>query len=158
MSDAMRKGGMLALFIGVCLGGGGLGSLATTAAIPTWYAGLAKPAWTPPNAVFGPVWTALYVMIGIAGWVTSRRSRKDLLILWFLQLALNFAWTPLFFGAHEIGWGLLDIFVMWLLIGWFIAASWRPAKPAAILFLPYWAWVSYATALNYAIWTLSRSG
>jgi tryptophan-rich sensory protein len=92
-------------------------------AIPTWYASIEKPSWTPPNAVFGPVWTTLYVMIGIAGWLVSRQPERKLLTIWIAQLALNFIWTPLFFGAHQVGWALADISVMWSSSA---GSSWRP--------------------------------
>jgi translocator protein len=147
-----RQWFMFILFLLLCLAGGWAGSIFTISQIPTWYAGLPKPSWTPPSFVFGPVWTTLYVMIGIAGWLVWKNRMRDLLVLWAFQLAFNFAWTPIFFGAHETGWALLDISVLWLTIVLFVVASWNRCRSAALLFLPYLAWVSYASALNHAIW------
>ena len=121
-----------------------------------WYAGIAKPSWTPPNWLFGPVWSLLYLMIAVAGWLVWRQQpSQSALVLWFAQLALNGMWSPVMFGLHQIGWALAIIVVMWLAIAGFILASWKPSRAAAVLFLPYLAWVSYATALNFAIWRIN---
>ena len=155
----VRRWLVFAGFLALCLAGGGVGAVVTGPAVSSWYPLIAKPAWTPPNALFGPVWTVLYVMIGIAGWQIWRgrdQAGKELpLAVWFGQLALNFAWTPLFFGARAVGWALIDISGMWLLIGIFVIVAWRRSKGAAFLFVPYWVWVSYATALNLSIWVLN---
>lgn len=121
-----------------------------------WYAGLAKPSWMPPNWLFGPVWGVLYLMIAVAGWLVWRTQGAGAALgLWGAQLALNGLWSPVMFGAHSIGLALAVIVAMWLVIAAFIAVSWRPVRWAALLFLPYFAWVSYATALNFAIWRLN---
>lgn len=118
-----------------------------------WYDGLDKPAWTPPDAVFGPVWTILYVLIAIAGWRVFRRTGvSDLRVLWVVQLLLNALWSWLFFGMQQIGLALFDIVLLWLGLVGFVALSWRRAPVAGWLFVPYLLWVSYAAALNAAIW------
>jgi tryptophan-rich sensory protein len=122
----------------------------------SWYAGLVKPAWTPPNWLFGPVWTVLYVMIAIAGWLAWQApGALSARGLWLAQLAFNGMWSPVMFGWHNIDLALGIIAMMWLTIAAFIATSWRPARAAALLFVPYLAWVSYASALNFAVWRLN---
>ncbi len=118
-----------------------------------WYAGLIKPVWTPPNWVFGPVWTVLYVMIALTGWLVWRSGDRGMaLAAWGVALALNAAWSWLFFGRQAIGLALVDIAALWCAIVVFALAA-RQASPAAsLLFVPYLLWVSYATALNLAIW------
>lgn len=121
-----------------------------------WYAGLAKPSWTPPNWLFGPVWSVLYLMIAVAGWLAwDSAAAPSARWLWGAQLVLNGMWSPVMFGRHDIAMALAVIVLMWLAIAAFVAATWRPARTAALLFLPYLAWVSYATALNFAIWRLN---
>ncbi len=117
------------------------------------YQNLNQPSWAPPSWLFGPVWTVLYAMIAVAGWLVWRRTGwTAALTVYAVQLALNAVWTPIFFGFGRYGWALADIVLMWVLIG---ATIWlfRPvSKVAAALLVPYWAWVSFATALNAAIW------
>ena len=121
-----------------------------------WYAALQKPAWTPPGWLFGPVWTVLYVMIALAGWIAWRRQGWSAATgLWLVALAANGAWSWLFFGRQAIGAALVDILVLWLAIAAFIVATWRASRSASLLFVPYLAWVSFATALNAAIWRLN---
>lgn len=121
-----------------------------------WYAGLAKPSWTPPNWLFGPVWSLLYVMIAVAGWLVWQDDGPVAARwLWPVQLALNGIWSPVMFGWHNIGLALAIIVLLWLVIAAFIATSWRTARAAALLLLPYLAWVGYATALNFAVWRLN---
>jgi len=128
---------------------GGLGVAGTAAE----YQSLEQPSWAPPPWLFGPVWTALYAMIAVAGWLVWRRTGwTTALTVYAAQLVLNAAWTPIFFGFGQYGLALADIVVLWLLIG---ATVWlfRPvSKVAAALLLPYWAWVTFATALNAFIW------
>lgn len=151
---------MLALigFVGVCLLTGFLGSLATQSAIETWYAGIAKPSWTPPNWVFAPVWTTLYIAMGVAVWLVWRKRGAALrtsMSLFFLQLALNLAWSYLFFGMHWPLGGLLDIVALWVAIAMTTRAFRAESVAAAGLMLPYLLWVSYASALNFAIWQMN---
>lgn len=125
-----------------------------------WYAGLAKPAFNPPNAVFGPVWAVMYTLNAIALYLLLRApqgtARRSALAAMSAQLALNALWTPVFFGAHQIGAALLVIATLSLAIVATIALAWRVHRAAAVLLLPYLGWVSFATVLNAAIWSLNR--
>lgn len=126
-----------------------------------WYAGLAKPPWTPPSGLFGPVWTVLYLGIAVAGWMAWRRNGPRVgpsLALWGAQLVLNAAWSWLFFGQQRPGIALADIVVLLGCIVGFIVVTWADSKPAALLFVPYALWVAFATALNHAIWRLNAGG
>lgn len=121
-----------------------------------WYTGLAKPAWTPPDWLFGPVWTVLYVMIAVSGWlVWNRAASSPAMALWFAQLLFNALWSWIFFGMHRMGLGFLDIAMMWICIFAFVILAWPVSKAAAAMFVPYWLWVSYAGALNFALWRLN---
>lgn len=135
--------------------------VATTGALfqpGAWYAALAKPSFTPPGWVFGPVWTVMYILIAIAGWLVWRAEGLGLLLaLWAVQLVLNMAWSWIMFGRHEIGWALVDIAVLWLVIAAFIALAWSTRPAAAALFGAYLAWVSFAALLNLRIWQLNAS-
>jgi tryptophan-rich sensory protein len=144
----------LFLFLLLVLGGGlVLGFLTAPGA---WFAGLAKPGFNPPAWLFAPVWTVLYILIGVAGWRVWRRDRGGWPIgLWWTQLALNFLWTPLFFGAHQVGLALLDIVLLLAVIVAFIATAWRQDRAAAWLFVPYAAWVAFASVLNASILALN---
>jgi translocator protein len=125
-----------------------------------WYASINKPAWTPPGWLFGPVWSLLYAMMGLAAWLVWRRGgfavQKLPLGLFLLQLFLNALWSPLFFGLHNPGLALVEIILLWLAIGATIFAFHRARPLAAWLLVPYWGWVSFATLLNLAIWNLNR--
>ena len=118
-----------------------------------WYAALAKPPFNPPNWVFAPVWSVLYVMIAIAGARTFEGGRG--FALWLGQMALNFAWTPVFFGLHRPGLALGIILALLVLILAFIATRWRDDRTSAMLFVPYAAWVAFASALNASIVVLN---
>ncbi len=124
-----------------------------------WYAGLNKPSWNPPNWVFGPVWTTLYLLMGVSAWRVWRRTdftQGRGAIGWFLaQLALNATWTPVFFGLHEPGWALLVIVALCLAIVATMRAFRRHDRPAAALLIPYLAWVGFAAFLNGALWRLN---
>jgi tryptophan-rich sensory protein len=121
-----------------------------------WFDNLTKPSFNPPGWVFGPVWTVLYILIGIAGGLVWRGNARGLpMQLWFAQLALNFAWSPVFFSLHRIGLALVIILAMLALIVAFVATAWRAHRTAALLFLPYLAWVAFATMLNAAFFVLN---
>jgi tryptophan-rich sensory protein len=126
-----------------------------------WYASLAKPEWTPPPWVFGPAWTILYAMMAVAAWRLWRRRHarphesRRALALFTVQLALNLAWTPVFFGMQRPDLALVVIIALWLAIVATIMAAWKACKTAAALLMPYLAWVTFATALNMAIWRLN---
>lgn len=119
----------------------------------SWYESLVKPPWTPPNALFGPVWTILYVCIAIAGWRVWRGTVgwTPLMSLWVVQLVLNAAWSWLFFGRQLILVAFADIVLLWFTILAFTTGAWRIDRLAAFLFVPYLIWVSYALTLNSAI-------
>ena len=139
---------------------GGIGAIFTVSAIPTWYAALAKPALNPPSWVFGPVWTTLYLLMGIAAFLVWNKGwdRKDVrkaLGVFLLQLALNAIWSIIFFGLHSPFWAFVDIVAMWLAIVWTMMLFYRISKPAMWLLLPYILWVSFAAYLNYSILMLN---
>jgi benzodiazapine receptor len=139
----------------VLTAGGGL-AIGFLTAPDEWYAGLIKPAFNPPNWLFAPVWTTLYVLIAVAGWRTFERNRGGWpMRLWWAQLVLNFLWSPVFFAAHRIGLALLVILLLLAAILAFIIMSWRKDRVAAWLFAPYAAWVAFASVLNGAIWLLN---
>jgi len=137
---------------------GAIGAAASVQAA-TFYATLAQPSWAPPAAVFGPVWSVLYVLMGIAAWLVWRRGgwavQRRALTVFVAQLALNALWSWLFFGWHLGAAAMLDIVVLWVLIVVTVAMFWRARPLAGALLLPYLAWVSFASALNYAVWQLN---
>ena len=130
-----------------------IGSLIGVLNIPgEWYQSLVKPRFNPPNWIFGPVWTALYVLIGIAGartWLAGARSTR--MTIWFVQMVLNFLWSPAFFGFERPALGLVVIVPLLIAILAFIRASWLVDRVAAWLFVPYALWVGFATLLNASI-------
>jgi tryptophan-rich sensory protein len=141
-----------------CFGVAGLGGYWTALSVDTWYAGLAKPPWTPPDWVFGPVWTALYLGMAVAAFLVWRERSphtRTAQILFGVQLLLNLAWSGLFFGLRNPGAALVDILLLWVAI----FATWRAFRrisPAAgWLMAPYLLWVSYAVTLNFAIWRMN---
>src|SRR5690242_11600638 len=146
--------GGLFLFLALVLGGGlVIGSMTVPGA---WYATLSKPPFNPPGWVFAPVWTALYIMIAIAGWRAWRGGRSSApMRLWWGQLVLNFAWSPVFFSAHRIDVALGVIVLLLVTIVGFIVSCWQRDKIASLLFAPYAAWVAFAATLNGAIWLLN---
>lgn len=148
---------VLAGFILVCLVTGGLGGWATAQSVTDWYPTLVKPSWNPPNWIFSPVWTALYLMMAVAAWLVWRSGGniRGAMILFFSQLALNFAWSFLFFGARSPWLGLMDITMLWLALVITVIVFFQKSAAAGLLMLPYLAWVSFATILNLAIWRLN---
>jgi len=124
-----------------------------------WYASLNKPSWNPPAWIFGPVWTALYTMMAVAAWLVWRRggwpSQRRPLTLYLGQLALNAAWTPLFFGLKNPGFAFAEIFLLLIAIAVTVNAFRRTSHAAALLLMPYLAWVSFAAFLNFSIWRLN---
>lgn len=136
-----------------------LGSFLTTQAVSTWYPTLIKPSWTPPNWVFGPVWVCLYIMIAISGWLLYRskhsHNRTVALMLYGSQLVLNCTWSFLFFFLRSPLLGLINIFLLCLLIILTIIKSWHLTRVGSVLLVPYLAWILYATTLNSAIWLLN---
>lgn len=148
-----RRYGALALFILVSLGGGLLiGSVTETGG---WYDALEKPWFTPPPLAFPIAWTILYVLIGLAGWRVWRAGLTNALALWAGQLLLNFAWTPTFFVANELLGALVIILTLLATIASFMAATAARERVAFWCFVPYAAWVVYASALTASIWWLN---
>lgn len=138
-----------------------IGSFWTKETVSTWYPTLIKPAWTPPDWIFGPVWSCLYMMIAVAGWLIYRaeysQKRTVALMLYGSQLALNFIWSFFFFSLRSPALGLIDITLLWILITLTIIKAWSVRPLASILLIPYLIWVMYATSLNTAIWLLNKS-
>ena len=146
---------------------GVIGSVFTISVIPTWYVGLVKPALNPPSWVFGPVWTALYFLMGISLFLVWKQHSNILdnvrmLRMWkigitafFVQLFLNAIWSIIFFGLQNPGWALVDIVFLWLAIVWTMVVFYKISRPAAYLLVPYLLWVSFASYLNYSIWMLN---
>ena len=137
-----------------------IGSVATVEGVDSWYREIERPTWTPPDWLFGPVWTVLYLAMAIAAWMVWRApaspARTRGLILYGVQLTMNATWSIVFFGMNRIGGALVVILLLLALI---IAATftyWRVDERAAWLFIPYVLWVAFATALNGAIWMLNR--
>ena len=145
---------VLVPFLILVLGGGlGIGALTVPG---DWYAGLAKPAFNPPNWLFGPAWSCLYVLIAVAGSRTFRRDRRGVAMMaWWAQLVLNFAWPVAFFAAHAVAAALALVLALLGAIIVFVIASWRPDPVAAWLFAPYAAWVGFASVLNGSILALN---
>jgi benzodiazapine receptor len=143
---------VLAGVIALCKAVGVAGSIFTAQAIPEWYAFLNKPSFSPPNWLFGPVWVTLYALMGIAAFLVWRKAGMgQALGVFALQLALNAAWSPIFFGLQNPLLGLVCIVAMWLAIVWTIVQFGRVSRAAALLLVPYLLWVSFATVLNLSI-------
>ena len=159
MNDRIRKATALVIALLLCYGAAAVGGLFGAGGQSGWYAELAKPSWTPPSWLFGPVWTVLYGMMAVAAWlVWLRRRRRPTaapLAAFAVQLAFNAAWSPLFFGLHRPDLAFADIVLLWLAL---VATVWlflRRSALAGLLLVPYLLWVSFATALNFAIWRLN---
>ena len=156
-----RSALVLIAFIIVCFAAAGLGSLATASQVAPggWYDTLDKPFFTPPSWLFGPVWTLLYLAMAVSGWLVWRErgfaGARTALALFFAQLALNSLWSILFFGLESPGLGLVEILVLWAVIFLTIRAFRPISRPAAVLLIPYLAWVTFATFLNAGIWWLN---
>jgi len=135
--------------------GGGLSIGAFTAPGP-WYEALVKPSFNPPNWLFGPVWTVLYMLIAVAGWRIWQRERSGAAVkLWWVQLVLNFLWSPVFFSMHYVGLALAIVLALLAAILAFITAAWNLDRISAWIFVPYAAWVAFASLLNASIWFLN---
>lgn len=150
----------LAVSIIVCQLAGLFGSIFTTSSIPTWYADLEKPPFTPPNWIFAPVWTSLFLLMGISTFLVWRKGLaqnrvKTALGIFAAQLALNTLWSILFFGLKSPVAGLIEIVILWIVILLTIQRFYQISKPAGILLLPYILWVSFAAVLNFSIWQLN---
>lgn len=152
---------ILALIVSIIVAqaAGAIGSFFTAGSVSNWYAYLEKPAFSPPNFLFAPVWLALYVLMGLAAFLVWRKrqavSAKSTLWLYLVHLAFNAAWSVIFFGLHSPGWAFLEILVLWLLIALVGFKFFKISRLAGILFAPYFLWVSFAAVLNFFIWRLN---
>jgi benzodiazapine receptor len=145
----------------VCQFAGVIGSFFTTSAVPTWYASLAKPAFTPPDRLFAPVWISLYLFMGVAVFLVWRKDRvhrdvKITLTIFLIHLAFNILWPILFFGFRSPLAGLFGIVILWISIIVTIVCFFRISRISSVLLMPYFLWVSFAVILNAAIWELNR--
>lgn len=151
----------LIIAIAIPLAVGFTSSIFTMEGVNGWYRTINKPSWNPPNYIFGPIWTTLYILMGIALymiWVSngSKTKKNRPFILFTIQLILNFFWSYIFFSAHEIGWAFVEIVALWLFILFTIFSFASVNKKAAWLMVPYISWVSFAAILNYTIWILNK--
>lgn len=147
---------VLVAFLAIAFAVAALGSLTTIQNVDGWYASAAKAPWDPPNSVFGPVWTVLYTLIAVSGWLVWRETQR-VPPIFIVQLALNALWTPVFFGAYP----LIGPAALWIALALILAIDvtvlltmlrfWKVSKLAAWLLVPYWAWVLFATTLNAAV-------
>ena len=146
----------LAAFVVMCFGVSLLGGRAALPALAHWYPSLAKPTWTPPDWLFGPVWTLLYPMLAVAGWLAWREGRsRGGTLLYLLQLALNAAWPWIFFGERRIDLAFLCALALFFATLGTVAAFWRVSRGAALLLVPYLGWVGFAAFLNAALWWMN---
>lgn len=146
----------LALWILLCFSAATMGALFPPG---EWYLQLNKPAWNPPSWLFGPVWSALYLMMAVAAWLVWRTGgfsvQRGPLVFFLVQLGLNALWTPLFFGLHRPGLAFVEILLLWVSICLTAAAFFRVRRLAGWLLLPYLAWVSFASVLNFTLWRMN---
>lgn len=143
----------------LCTTLGAIIGISTVSDIETWYATIQKPSWNPPNWIFGPVWTTLYALMGIAFALVinspASPHRNRAITLFIIQFILNLAWSPIFFKLHNLLWALIEIICMWVAIILTMFAFSRVHKTAPYLLLPYIAWVSFATLLTATIYSLN---
>jgi translocator protein len=156
----MKEWIKLVIAIAIPVGVGALAGYFTATGVDSWYRSIEKPSWNPPDGVFAPVWTTLYIMMGIALYLVWKSSapqdqKRRAIVLWSVQLLFNALWSFLFFNIHNIGLALADIIVLWLAILVTIFLFARIHKLAAWLLVPYISWVSFATLLTYTIWKLN---
>ena len=161
MRGFARDAVALVVAIAVCQAAGGIGGIFTASSVGTWYAGLNKPSFNPPNWVFGPVWTTLYALMGVAAWLVWRKgwqnaSVRTAIVVFGVQLVLNTVWSIIFFGLRSPGAAFLELIVLWIAIVATIALFFRLSIAAGILLVPYILWVSFAAVLNYSLWQLNR--
>jgi benzodiazapine receptor len=156
----VRSALALVIFLALAFAAAAIGGVSAAGGTEDWYESLRRPSWRPPNWVFGPVWTVLYVTIAVAGWLVWRERGSDgvteALAIWAVQLALNAAWTGLFFGLHRPGLAFVEILVLAVAVAATIVLFARVSLAAALLLVPYLAWVCFAAALNGSIWNLNR--
>lgn len=147
-------------FVAICQAAGIVGALFTVDAIPSWYNTLNQPSFRPPNWIFGPMWTTLYVLMGVAAWKIWRKRKENIhanfaVKLFFIHLFFNAIWSIIFFGYHQIGIALIDIIIVFGMIIWLMAKFWKIDHLATYLLIPYLIWVGFAIALNAAIFMIN---
>jgi len=149
----------LLVFILITLFAGFIGSLFTTPSIASWYAFINKPSFSPPNWLFAPVWSLLYILMGIAAFLIWQKrdnlKTKPALMFYGIQLILNTFWSIIFFGMHNPGLAFLEIIILWTFILITLIKFYKINKTSGILFIPYFIWVSFASILNFAVWMLN---
>jgi len=159
MGNRLRAAVALVVCVALCFAVGGVGGLATSRSVSTWYPTLTKPGWTPPSWLFGPVWGALYLMMGLAAWLVWRRKGlrdgKLPLGLFAWQLVLNAGWSWVFFGLRAPMPAFFELGALWFALAATVAAFWRVSRAAGLLLVPYLLWTTFAGALNFAIWRLN---
>lgn len=143
----------IVVFIAICLLAGYIGSRFTFVSVKTWYRTIRKPSWNPPNWIFAPVWTLLYIMMAVAAWRVWERADNALgpMMMFAFQLVLNVAWSAIFFGKRNISLALKEIIILWLAVLATTAVFWQVDRMAGTLFVPYVLWVTFAAFLNYTI-------
>ncbi|OGF45138.1 MAG: TspO protein [Candidatus Firestonebacteria bacterium RIFOXYA2_FULL_40_8] len=159
----MKTGNVLKLTasIVICELIGILGAIFTMPAVKSWYMEINKPSFNPPNWIFGPVWTTLYLLMGVALFLVWQKGLKNnevknAIIVFFIQLITNFLWSAVFFGGRSYAGGLITIIILWLLIMANIVMFYRISKPAGLILVPYILWVGFALILNYYIYILNK--
>ena len=157
--ERRRDIGGLAAWVALCLGMSAIGGAVTRVSVSDWYRTLTKPSFTPPDWTFSVVWTALFVLMGVSAWLVWRRTgfaRGAVPLTCFaVQLALNLAWSILFFGLRLPGWALIEIVGLWVAVVITAIAFYRVSRLAGLLLVPYMLWLSFAIALNASIWQLN---
>lgn len=138
---------------------GGISGYFTSTSITTWFVTLNKPSFNPPNYLFGPVWTLLYVLMGVSIYIALNKSKPEnkngIIFVFAFQLILNFIWSFIFFKYHNLGLAFIEIIIMWFSISYMIFVFYKTSKIAALINIPYLVWVSFASVLNGAIWYLN---
>lgn len=158
----MKKKNLISLLtaIGICEGVGIAGGICTAQSVSTWYQTLNKPSFNPPSWIFAPVWTMLYAMMGVASYLIYQKKDKvgapAALFIFSVQLALNLLWSVLFFCKKSPAGALIEIVFLWVAILLTMVLFWKISRKAAILLIPYFIWVSFASLLNFEIWRLNK--
>ncbi|MHB1938856.1 MAG: TspO/MBR family protein [Acidobacteriaceae bacterium] len=159
--SGFRSQAALIFWVGLCVAVGLISGLLTRRAIPSWYASLRKPSFNPPNWIFGPVWTTLYILMGVAAWMVWAQPASQIrtyALAWFLiQLGLNFLWSMIFFRWHAIAGALGEVSILWLAILATMVLFGELRPLAGWLMAPYLCWVSFATVLNLGVFRLNRN-
>ena len=151
----------LAFWVALSLGVSTIGGAITRASVSEWYQGLTKPSFTPPDWTFTPVWISLFLLMGVSAWLVWRRTGfahgAVPLACFAVQLALNLAWSILFFGVRSVGWALIEIVVLWIVVLMTAITFYRVSRPAGLLLVLYLLWLFFAIALNVSIWRLNMT-